>query len=481
MFLLRHPRSASRRAKFALIQLVILFPLASMLAAQVPSQELQTLKQQAKALADGGDWPQAVATLEKAVSVAPNDPELRSALGFASSKIGRFDEAIANDQEWLRLQPRNVSAEVALAQAYRSVRNYEEAKQILEHAHHEHPKNPEPLAALGDLEIQLQTYDAAIEHLRAALALDPAKNEMRNLLAAAYKSKGDLVNALAQINIVLVRDPRNALAHFLRAQIYADRNENDRALSDARRAAELQPQNPQPLLLIAKILIRPPQGAPASEIVARCQKAVEAIDPILEARSKDSETLFLLSRAYQCAGQTEQSQKTLAAFEAASQNDKANTQHQDEAKHLVDQANDRAIENDFRGALDLLQQALAIDPDFAAAYSQLAKLYYSAGDIEKASDAISKALALEPYQPDFNYVQGRIFEKQGRLDAALSSFERTTLLNPKESDAFFEMGAIYQQRNDRAHALAAYKKALELSPDDPDYRRALKSLASDSP
>jgi tetratricopeptide (TPR) repeat protein len=187
--------------------------------------------------------------------------------------------------------------------------------------------------------------------------------------------------------------------------------------------------------------------------------------------------LFLLSRAYECAGAPEQAQKTLAAFEASSKNDRETKENQTQAKHLVQQANELALKNDFAGSLDLLQQAIAKDATYGAAYSQLAKLYYSAGDIEKASESISKALENDRYQPEFLYVQGKIFEKQGKLDEALGAFQRTTIVNPKESDAFFEMGVIYEQCGDRERALSAYKKAAMLSPQDPEYQRALAALS----
>jgi tetratricopeptide (TPR) repeat protein len=193
--------------------------------------------------------------------------------------------------------------------------------------------------------------------------------------------------------------------------------------------------------------------------------------------TQDSETLFLLSRAYECAGASEQAKKTLAAFEASSKNDRETKENQTQAKHLVQQANELALKNDFAGSLDLLQQAIAKDATYGAAYSQLAKLYYSAGDIDKASEAISQALERDPYQPDFLYVQGKIFEKQGKLEEALAAFQRTTIVNPKESDAFFEMGVIYEQRGDREHALAAYRKAATLSPDEPEYQRAVVRIS----
>jgi tetratricopeptide (TPR) repeat protein len=405
--------------------------------------------------------------------------------GRAEAAARKFPDAIASYQEALRLAPHNVKAEVGLAQAYRGVHNFDEAKRILEQARREHPKNAAPLVVFGDLDIELQTYDAAITHLNAALALDPADVDARNRLAVAYKAKGDATNALAQIAKLLARDPKNALAHYTRAEIYSDHDQDSLALIDAQKVVELQPENPRGRVLLAKILVRAPAAAAGDEAKKRCAKAVDALEPLSQSgsqsQSPDSETLFLLSRAYRCAGQDNKAQETLAAFEKSSQNDRSTNENKTQAKHLVQQADELAMKNDFAGSLALLNQAIAMDPTYAATYSQLAKLYYSAGDIEKASDAIAQALAREPFHPEYLYVQGKILEKQSRFDDALAAFQKTTLVNPKESDAYFEMGAIYQQRGDRPSALAAYKKAVELSPDDPDYKRALVTLHSTQP
>lgn len=404
------------------------------------------------------------------------DPGSLKQQADAALGAGEFADAISTYQGWLQVQPKSMPAEIGLARAYRGVHNYEESRRILELAQQEHPQNAEPLALLGDLDIETQSYDEAIRHLKGALALHPADVEASDRLAVAYKAKGDTPDALAQIAKVLARDPKNALAYYTRAQIYSDRNEDGPALHDAERVVELQPHNAAGAILLAKILLRAPPGSVAGAATKQCARAVLALEPLFPDHANDSGTLYLLSRAYDCGGQAEQAKKTLAEFEAASQNDRATKENQTQAKHLVEQANAFALKNDLAGALDLLQQALAKDPTYGPANSQLAKIYYSQGDLEKADGAIGKALESDSYQPDFLYVEGKILEKEGNLDQALSAFERTTLINPKESDAYFEMGAIYQQRNDREHAIAAYKKALELSPDDPDYKRAFASV-----
>jgi tetratricopeptide (TPR) repeat protein len=405
----------------------------------------------------------------------------------AAAAGGRYAEAIADYREALRIAPRNLDAAIGLAQAFRAVHNFDAATQILEQARREHPRSAAPLAILGDLELELQTYDAAIAHLTAALAIEPANLDARNRLAVAYKAKGgaaDMAMALEQIAKVLARDPKNALALYTRAEIYANQNRDGSALPDAEKVVDLQPQNPRGRALLGKILVRAPAGAAAEEIKSRCGRAVLALEPLTGGAGDgaasppaDSETLFLLSRAYRCAGEDEKAAAALQEFEKASQNDRTTKENQIQAKHLVQQADELAIKNDFAGSLAVLQQAAAMDATYPGAYAQLAKLYYSAGEIEKASDAIGQALARAPYHPEYLYVQGKILEKQEKLDDALAAFQQTVLVNPKESDAYFEMGWIYQQRGERVKARAAYAKAVEISPEDPDYKRALAGLS----
>jgi tetratricopeptide (TPR) repeat protein len=450
------------------------------LFAQTAAQQVSTLERQAASDIHAGNADSAAVALQKAISLAPHNPAPQVEYGNLLVVEEKYPDAIAAFQSALKYSPHNLDADLGLATCYRKLRNFDEAKRTLQRAIAEHPKSPQPLALLGDIEIELQTYDIAIQHLTAALALDPSNTETRNWLAASYKAKGDSANALRELDKVLARDPNNSLAHFLRGEIYADNNEDNKALVEAKRVVQLEPQNPRGLVLLAKILVRIPPGGTPAQTVERCKQAVDALEPVQHSPAVDSETLFLLARAYRCAGEEDQAKKTLAQFETSSQNDRTTRQNQTQALHLVEQADDLAIKNDYQGALSLLQQAIQIDPTYAASYSQLAKLYYSAGEIDKASDAISQALSRNPNEPDFLYVQGKILEGGGKFDDALASFTKSTLINPNESDSFYEMGLIYQHQQDRVRAASAFKKALAISPDDPDYRRALAALSSGS-
>jgi tetratricopeptide (TPR) repeat protein len=450
------------------------------LSAQPPQQPTNS-KPEAHADTANGPLVQAIASYQKAIEGSPRNVNLRIELGLLLARAGRLTEAIASYDQALQIAPRSLRAELGLAQAYRGVHNYSEAQRILERACREHPKSAAPLSVLGDLDLELETYDPAIKHLTAAIALAPGDVGARDRLAGAYKSKGDEAKALEEVEKALARDPKDALAYFLRGQILFDRNEDEAALRDARKAIEIQPQNRESQMLLAKILLKIPQNAAPDETKQRCANAASVLEPLAEAPTKNSEVLFLLSRAYRCAGERDLAQKTVPDLEAALKGEQALRENRMQAKHLVEQAKNLAMKNDFPGALDLLQEAQARDPSYSFTYSQLAKIYYSVGELEKSSKAISQAIERDPYQPDSLYVQGKILERQEKPDEAMAVFKKVVVINPRESDAYFEIGAICQQRNDRACALAAYKKAAELSPDDPDYKKALEAFSKSSP
>jgi tetratricopeptide (TPR) repeat protein len=381
---------------------------------------------------------------------------------------GRFPEAIEMYRRAMTLAPRNELAEIGLSNAYRGVHNYEEARSILQTARREHPKSVAVLSALGSLEMEAESFDAAIEALRAAVVIAPDEVRLRNLLGSAYLSKGDSKTALVEFEKVLAREPENQLAHFSRAQIFADTDQNEKALADAEKVVAAKPDYLPGRALLAKILVR----------LKQCERAAEILRPAMNPPALDTPSLFLLANAYECAGKREFAAHAREEFAAASQADRKHAEDETQSKHLVEQANELARQNKFSDALELLQQALGKNPQNGFAYSQQAKIYFSMRDAQKASQAIGKALAIQPFQPDFLYVAGVIAVSEGKTDEALAAFEKVTQANPKEADAYYEIGKIRLQQGDRGKALAAFRKASELDPGDADYKRAVAETSS---
>ena len=210
----------------------------------------------------------------------------------------------------------------------------------------------------------------------------------------------------------------------------------------------------------------------------RCAEAAKLLEPLLVSTDIDAEALYLLARAYECSGKQELASQAMAKFSERSKRDHADQQSRMQADFLTIRAGQLARSNQLAPALELLQQALQQDPQNGKAKLQLAKIYYSRGEIDRARAVIEQALETNPYQPDSMYVLALILERQGDLRGALSKLEETIRVDPHESDAYCEMGRIYLKQKDHAKGVSALKKAVEISPGDPDYRRALREAES---
>ena len=434
----------------------------TLVASQANSASVADLLEQARAALRGHHYEETVALYHRAMELDPRDASVHVELGQLYEFMNQPVEAIVAFRGALDADPQNETAELGLSDAYRQVFNRSEARRVLEEAARRHPQSAGPLVRLGEMDIESQGYDDALKRLRQALRLSPSDATARIDLATVYQARGQMDQALRELNLAIKQSPRAAAAFYLRASIYADRNDDAHALEDARKVIELQPDNQRGRALLAKVDIR----------VHECAEAVALLEP--EAERADAETLYLLARAYECDGQPDPARKTMAQFAERSESEHSSQQNKMQADYLAARAGEMARKNQLTAALGLLNQALAKDPESGKANAQLAKIYYSQGEVSKAREAVARALKTTPYQPDYLYVLGRVLEQQGDLPGALSTFEKTVEVDPRESDAYYEMGMAYLKTNDRARGLEALKRAVQLAPDDADYRAALQ-------
>ena len=134
--------------------------------------------------------------------------------------------------------------------------------------------------------------------------------------------------------------------------------------------------------------------------------------------------------------------------------------------------------DDNQTAINLLEQAVKTDPNFAAAWAELARAYniksfYLAaqaekkGLIEDAEVAVEKALALDPNLAEGHFARGLILwshEKRFPHEQAIQSYRRALTLNPNLDEAHHQLGLIYFHIGLFDKASAELEKALEINP-----------------
>jgi TolB-like protein/DNA-binding winged helix-turn-helix (wHTH) protein/Flp pilus assembly protein TadD len=132
---------------------------------------------------------------------------------------------------------------------------------------------------------------------------------------------------------------------------------------------------------------------------------------------------------------------------------------------LTRDSNDRAIE--------LYQQALELDKNFALAYTGLASAYInqsylnglSIKDVaDKAEPLLATAVHLDANLPDIYAARGALRSDQGRNDEALRDLRHAIDLNPNDSRALAEMGYLFIFNARPRDALASYSAAATLDP-----------------
>jgi len=136
----------------------------------------------------------------------------------------------------------------------------------------------------------------------------------------------------------------------------------------------------------------------------------------------------------------------------------------------------RRGEGPIRRSIELLNQALALDPDFARAYAGLAAAYvvlpgYSGEDRvplnEKAAAAARQALGRDPNLAEAHAVLAEIDSTNGRWTDAEAGFFFATSLDPNDATSRQWYSLLLRRVGRLDDALAQARAALELDPTSP--------------
>jgi TolB-like protein len=140
----------------------------------------------------------------------------------------------------------------------------------------------------------------------------------------------------------------------------------------------------------------------------------------------------------------------------------------------------RKLEN-LQRARELFDQAIALDPKFAKAYSGLSDtlllLYYNYDALEpdelfpKSKGLLDKALALDSNDADIHASLGLLASTRWELTgsaadlaAAEQGFERAIALNSSHAQAVAWYASQESNRGDYSHAIELYQRSLQLDP-----------------
>ncbi len=120
----------------------------------------------------------------------------------------------------------------------------------------------------------------------------------------------------------------------------------------------------------------------------------------------------------------------------------------------------------------LVEQAIAIDPGFAAAYATLGDTFILAfilqwegpEALDRAYDAGRKAVELDRLSSISHELLGRVFLRRRQHDDAVASLERSIALNPNRSRSYASLADTLTFANRSEEAIKLVRKAIRLDP-----------------
>jgi Tfp pilus assembly protein PilF len=150
---------------------------------------------------------EALADLERAVAMAPEDPALHNALGLCLTKFDRWSDAAAAFEAAVSRAPAFAAAHFNLASARECTGDLAGATEAFERTFELDPRNPEPLSSLANLAARRGDWTNATAYAERALAADPHQYLALTALANAALATGNFANAGMLIDSAL-SDPK---------------------------------------------------------------------------------------------------------------------------------------------------------------------------------------------------------------------------------------------------------------------------------
>ncbi|MGD9743398.1 MAG: tetratricopeptide repeat protein [Dongiaceae bacterium] len=189
-----------------------------------------------------GDKPGALAALEKAVALAPEDSGAQTNLGRLLLDLGRPAEAVRPLKRATALLPEDVGLWRTLARAARAAGDNAVAIKALQRALKLEPRDSRILTELGHLHMAENDLRAAEPLLRSALEADPKSSAAYSRLAGLLLALGGNAQGRALVDRALVLDETNAHAHAVLSASLRKDEAFDAAIAEARRAIALDPR-----------------------------------------------------------------------------------------------------------------------------------------------------------------------------------------------------------------------------------------------
>jgi tetratricopeptide (TPR) repeat protein len=178
-----------------------------------------------------GKFKDALADLDRSIALNAKDSAAFAERGRTYMALNQLDKALADYDQAVVLNPLNDTARAARGLALLAKGNSAEGLLDIKNALDHNPNNPDALVGQGLAMLVSGQYDRAIVALNQLVG-KPGDTLARVLRARAYLGRKDADSAMADLNVVLGRQPTNADGLLLRGIAWSAKQNYAKALDD---------------------------------------------------------------------------------------------------------------------------------------------------------------------------------------------------------------------------------------------------------
>ena len=398
-----------------------------------------------------GDHLAAARSLERAAISDPSDTEIRRRFGLELYRAGDVQGALEAVEKALEDDPADFAALYLKGLTLTALGRHEEAADLLRGLRERRPESLDlALLQARVLERQELNSEAAevllsVEELLRANGDDAGANRAR-LESAALFSRNHRWDAVVEMVEPLVQQASGEEEEIDLLLLYAEAlvglDRVDEALALLRENSVAGPRGIRVTAKLAEILFEVGRGAEAEEVVqalaadgdldslslaaevyqraARYSQAIPVLQQALERRPKSIQLLFWLGASFERSGQ-----QTSAA--------------------------------------QVFEELLSIEPEFAPALNYLGYMWAEGGqNLERALDLVRQAVALDPDNGAYADSLGWAHFQLGNYEEARDHLERAAQLIGEDAVVFEHLGDLYMVLKQLDEAGGYYQRALAL-------------------
>jgi tetratricopeptide (TPR) repeat protein len=132
-------------------------------------------------------------------------------------------------------------------------------------------------------------------------------------------------------------------------------------------------------------------------------------------------------------------------------------------KYLT-QATQREKAGDFQGALTVLDEALAVDPDNGSALARRGMVKARLNETDEALEDFDRAIRLEPDNFSAYLGRGLLHRQLKQTDASLADLNEAVKLAPRMPQLYLARGRTYAEAGMAKKAIQDFSQAVQLNP-----------------